>query len=75
MPKELPISPIPASLLLQIRSLARAAYILRGVFVLGAEGKPVSDILDERGGVLELANKVLDRWFRHLGLDEEALAG
>lgn len=56
------IPKIPEELLSQIRSLARAAYMFRGVFTQAAEGKPLSEIMEERGDYLLLADIVVTAW-------------
>ena len=56
------IPKIPEELLSQIRSLARAAYMFRGVFMQAAEGKPLSEIMEERGDYLLLADIVVTAW-------------
>ncbi len=54
-----------------VAPLARAAFIFRGVFVEAADGRPIEDILDERHDAVALANRVLDHWLMHLGIDPE----
>jgi hypothetical protein len=55
-----------------VRSLARAAFTFRGVFIELAEGRPVDEVLDERNEVLELANEVVSAWLAALGVDPES---
>jgi hypothetical protein len=64
-----PIGRIPGDLFHQICSLARAAFLFRGVFVEAAEGKSITNIIDEREDALLLAERVLDAWSSHLGLE------
>jgi hypothetical protein len=63
------ISAIPLGLQAPVRALARAAYLFRGVFIQAAEGVPIEQILEERGAVLDLADRTLDLWGAHLGLE------
>jgi hypothetical protein len=69
------IPSIPKELDSPIRSLANAAYLFRGVFVQAAEGKSIEDIVNEREEVLLLAEKVVDTWCAHLGIDSECSDG
>ena len=63
------IPKIPEELLSQIRSLARAAYMYRGVFMQAAEGKPLSEIMEERGECLLVADIVVTAWFESLNVE------
>jgi len=63
------IPPIPLELKASIRTLVHAAYLLRGFFVQVAEGVPVEQILEEQGALLDLADRTLDLWGAHLGLE------
>jgi hypothetical protein len=51
----------------------RAASLFRGFFVQAAEGIPIDQILEERGAVLDLADRTLDLWSSHLGLEVNSL--
>jgi hypothetical protein len=67
----LEIPTVPSELEAPVRALARAAYLLRGVFVELAKGRPLEEVLEQRGQYLELAERVLDRWVEHLGIEAE----
>jgi hypothetical protein len=69
MPLDIPA--IPEDLILPVRALARAAYLLRGVLVESATGRPLDTIFQEQGEALRVAERVLDVWACHLGLDDE----
>jgi hypothetical protein len=69
MPLDLPT--IPEDFLLPVRALARAACLLRGVVVAAAAGRPLDTILPEQRAALIVAERVLDVWACHLGLDAE----
>ena len=72
MPDGLEIPHIPENLMLPVRSLAGAAYMFRGVFTqMAAEGKPISEILEERGEYLLTADKVVGLWSEHFELEED----
>ena len=66
--EDLPITPVPADLLVSVRALVRSAYIFRGVLTEAARGRPVDDLLDQHEELLEAANRVLERWVEHVGL-------
>jgi hypothetical protein len=59
---------IPKNLEPSICALANAAFIFRGVFVQAAEGKSIADIRAERCDTLLLAERVIDKWCKHLGI-------
>ena len=63
------IPDIPKDLLLPIETLVRLAYMFRGVFMQAAEGKPLSEIWEERGEYLLLGDKVLMAWIESLDLE------
>ena len=44
---------------------------LREAMVEAAEGRPIATILRQRGNDVQLAERVLDTWWDHLGLDAE----
>ena len=67
----LKIPGVPKPLRLPVQALARAAYLLRGAFVEAAEGRPIATILSQRGDDLQRAERVLDTWWAHLGLDAD----
>ena len=64
---------ITEELKLPVQSLARAAFLFRGVFLELADGRPLDDIVAEEDEFLELADVVLNGWISHLGLDNEDL--
>ena len=64
------IPELPDELTPAVCALAQAAFMFRGVFVQAAEGKPVEEIFEERAEHLALAEKVVDAWCRHLGVEE-----
>ena len=66
-----PIPPIPDELVDAVSALANAAFLCRGVFVQVAEGKPIDEIFAERGPYLIMAERVIDAWCKHLGIDTE----
>ena len=62
---------VPDHLLLPVRCLAGAAYTYHGVFLQAVEGKPIQEILEERGEWLLLAEKVIDAWATSLEIGED----
>ena len=69
---EVPAIPdIPENLQLPIACLANTAFMFRGVFIQLAEGKPLSEIVEERGEYLLLADKIVDAWLDSLELDND----
>ena len=60
---------IPKDLLLPIETLVQLAYMFRCVFMQAAEGKPLSEIWEERGEYLLLGDKVLMAWIESLDLE------
>ncbi len=69
---EVPVIPdVPEDLQLPIGCLAHTASMFRGVFIQLAEGKPFSEIAEERGEYLMLADRILDAWLISLGLDND----
>jgi len=71
MPQSIPV--VPLELQAPVRALARAASLFRGFFVQAAEGVPIEQILEERGDVLDLADRTLHLWGAHLGLEVNGL--
>jgi hypothetical protein len=67
MPQDIPM--IPTELQDPLNALAQAAYLFRGVFVQAAEGVPIELILQERGTVLDRADRLLDLWGARLGME------
>jgi len=67
MPESIP--KIPVELQAPVRALARAAYLFRGFFVQLVERIPLEQILEEQGAILDLADRTLDLWGVHLGLE------
>jgi hypothetical protein len=66
-----PIPLIPSELVDAVSALAHAAFIFRGIFVQITEGKSVDEIFAERGPYLVMAERVIDTWCEHLGIDPE----
>lgn len=71
MLEKIPI--IPTDLQDSVRALTRAAYLFRGAFVQAAEGTSIEQILQERSAVLDEADRTLDLWGNHLGMETGAL--
>jgi hypothetical protein len=67
MPGDTPM--IPTDLQAPIRALVRAAYLFRCAFVQAAEGVPIEQILQERGTVLDAADRTLDLWGARLDME------
>jgi len=73
-PSELEVPEIPAipdDLLLPIHTLVGLANMFRGVFMQAADGKPLSEIYEERGEYLLLADKVLNAWVEAVDLETD----
>jgi hypothetical protein len=69
---KVPVIPdIPENLKLPIGCLANTAFMFRRVFIQLAEGKPLSEIVAERGEDLVLEDNILETWFDTLGLDND----
>src|SRR5690349_18332974 len=63
------IPEVPQELRDAVRSLARSGWLFRGVLVAAAEGRPLDELLEEHGESLALAERVLDTWAEHLGIE------
>jgi hypothetical protein len=59
---------LPAPFVLPVRSLTRAAYLLRGVLVEALQREPLGDLSPEREQVLLLADEVVDEWADYFGV-------
>ena len=69
---KLTIPEIPENLITEVRSLARAAVILRDALAAMLEGHEAGKLLDEHADTLEIADKVVTTWEGHLQLEWEA---
>jgi len=56
-------------LLAAVSALARAACVMRALFLHVAEGQSAKQLLEEHDEVAMLAETVIDRWREHLGID------
>lgn len=56
-------------------ALANAAFLMRGVFIQLSEGKPLDEILAERGSYILIANAVIDQWCTYFGIDGDEMSG
>jgi transcriptional regulator with XRE-family HTH domain len=60
------IPDVPDNLVIPVRCLVSFAVILRGVFIQLGSGKPLQEIVQERGQYLEQGDKVIDAWVKKL---------
>ena len=60
---------IPDDISSPIETLVKVGYMFRGVFIQAADGKPLSEIIEERGDYLLLADKVLNAWIEALDVE------
>jgi hypothetical protein len=68
---KIPNARVSKEFLHAVQALYHSGYLLRGDFVQLAEGKPVEEILDERGASLERAEQVIDTWAEFFGEGEQ----
>lgn len=69
-PPEMP--PVPEGDLRDaVSTLANAAYLFRGVFLQLANGTALDDVFEERAPYLIMADKVVNKWCEHLGLNDD----
>ena len=54
-----------------VSALTRAACVMRALFLHAAEGEPIKQLLEQHDEAATLAEKVIDRWREHLGIDNE----
>lgn len=69
MSLEIPI--LPEELVLPVRSLARAADIMRRALAEAAQSPTPIEVVCKHRDVLLLAEKIITRWVTHLGLHDE----
>jgi hypothetical protein len=65
------IPAIPGALADPIHALTRAALLFRTVFGQLEEGTSLPEIFAAHGPHLLMAERVIDTWCRHLGIDPE----
>ena len=54
-----------------VSALTRAACVMRALFLHAAEGEPIKQLLEQHDEVATLADKIIDKWREHLGMDNE----
>lgn len=68
---DLKIPPVPKELILPVRSLANAAYLLRQLMLVSAaEGRAVKELLLENEPSVRAADMAIETWCKHFGIPE-----
>lgn len=55
-----------------VRALARAATIVRALFLQARDGRPIDQIVEEHDEAEKLADAVIDTWTGYFGFDKES---